>query len=53
MASLSTDKIIIPIIDIITNIKKRLQLLYGSDYNLKINDSESIYEIELKTILYD
>jgi LytS/YehU family sensor histidine kinase len=37
----------------ITNIKKRLQLLYGSDYNLKINDSESIYEIELKTILYD
>ena len=35
------------------NIKKRLQLLYGSDYNLKINDSESIYELALKINLYD
>lgn len=35
------------------NIKKRLQLLYGSDYNLKINDSESIYELALKINLHD
>lgn len=35
------------------NIKKRLQLLYGSNYNLKINDFESTYELALKINLHD
>lgn len=31
----------------LTNVRRRLMLIYGSDYNLEINDGEKTYEVRL------